>query len=245
MVRILAKLEKATENKCLHIRLMLADIGTRHRIFNPVTMEKLLNDIAADENAIPELRARSLVQLSNMIGIMDITTDSKVEEVVATRLLQETGNRIGDWLSSHGNIISILHSLSMKNIYDLELMEYVLRPDYIHFIYKKNKLLEPDLFKLDGYCRHSLALEYKGNLLSDDYLSKMGQFRTSYLPSEDASRNKVGFLDQISNAVKKAFEFHKFANAAAHFQHAGKFRSSSTKCNFKNEPPAFRCFRLC
>lgn len=222
--QILEKLETILENRSLRVRIMLASTGIDLRICNVKFVEKILKDIIDNVDSLKKIIMPELVSLSRIIGTMDFTTDLKIEEIVARKILQEAGNRIeqSTTFNGHKNHIQILHNLILRNIYDFELLENVFRPDYIRFIYKKNKILEPEMYKLDAYCRLNLALEYKGELLSDIYIAKMGLFLTNYFPREETSiRRKERFIMQVHDVVKTKYKFFKYANAAAHFKHAG------------------------
>lgn len=152
----------------------MANVGVPIRLFDDVINSIIFKRCLANPDDLKELSMQDLEYLSRLISMV-IYNNENIIQRIGHLLLIEIKTRL-DNVAARGfflNLTNIVRNLTMLNIYDLELLENLFRPDYIKFIYKNCKLIDPQLYEIDGYNRINLKSIYNGNLLPDRYLEKL------------------------------------------------------------------------
>lgn len=221
------KLQKSMSKRSIRTCIYIADLGSFLQLSNTEITEYALSRCMSKPDALKSFIHEDLERLSRIIGYMNLTTASGIENDVGNAILQELQNRIDEITSHrfHHRFIRIQSILSMKDIYDLELLTNTLRKDYIRLIYFCSKQLSVEMYKLDVYARLNLATVYTGDLLTDGHLEKMGKFLTDYLPGDQIRRRPcVQMFLEVAKCVANRFGCEvTYAHAVSHFRHADIF----------------------
>lgn len=217
-------LTNSLDSYSLRTCIILANIGSKLNLYNTKLIEYTLQRCSNEAEHFVDLRMTDLENLSIIISKFNFTTESRIEINVANLILTELRNRLSEVTNytHHLHIIKILENLSYINVYDIELIENILNPNYIEFIYGNNKILEQSIRILDGYARINLNEIYTGHLLNDKYLEKSGTFQTNYIPKKQL-RKREDFIIQVENTLAKLFKYYNYANAVAHNKYSDIF----------------------
>lgn len=214
------------DQRSLQTCVVIADLGSFLQFVNAEIFEYTLQRCMSESNALASFRNSELEQLSRMIGMLNFTSESDIDIVVGKAILQELRNRVDQIVNQkfHQQLIKIQANLTMKDIYDLEMLQNTLRTDYIRFIYRGAKKLPANIYTLDAYARINLANTYKGETLPDTHLQKLGKFLTNYFPG-DAPDGKFPQQDMADTAkcVQNLFKHFTYAHAISHFRCADIF----------------------
>lgn len=218
---IQTKLFKTISKRSTRECVLIADLGSYVSLSNNEIIEYTLNRCVNEPNALETFVASDLERLSRIIGMMNFTSESGIEMAAGKVLLQELRNRIEHIAGYryHQTFVRIQGNLNQVDIYDVELMENMLRSDYIHFHYARSKQLPIYIYMLDAYARLNLAGIYKGDLLSDVHLKKLGSYLSDYFPNEitNFKRHSLYLID-VANHVEKLFQHFTYAHAVSHYR---------------------------
>lgn len=215
------KLQKLMTKKALRTCILFADLGSFLHLTNTEIIEITLNRCMIEPNAFESFSINDLERLSRVIGMLNVTFESGIEINVGKAILVEIRNRIEEFTkqSFHQHFIRIQKNLSMKDIYDIEMLENTLRKDYIRFMYFRSAQLVSDIYCLNTYACLNLAFIYQGNTLSDQQLLKMGKFLTDYIPGDEPKpRIHSTYLMNIADCVANLFKHFTYAHAISHFR---------------------------
>lgn len=220
------KLQKSLPQRSVRTCLTVADLGISLQSSDDEITEYALNRLMAEPNIIETFNHYELEALSRLIGSSNFSSASGIEINAGKALLQELRNRIDEWHNHgfHRHLIKIQANLTMKDIYDVELLENTLRSDYIRLIYYRSKQLVADIYSLDVYARLNLASVYNGDLLTEVHLEKLGKFLTDYFPTEQRGRKPGSlFLEEVATCVASIFNHFTYAHAVSHVRQADVF----------------------
>lgn len=204
------------------------------RICNEELIEYTLQRCLNQPEIFSTLTILEFEQLSEILGLFNFTTKSHIAMSIANGILDQLRNRLSKitYQSFHTHCIQILHYLSLINVYDVDIIDNIFHPDFMFFMHKRNKILDPELLYLDGYARINLNGIYAGHLLDNSYLEKMGEFQTNYVPDRENQLKKTDdFVIEVENTISNLFKYYNYANATPYYKHAGKLliKISSTK----------------
>ncbi|XP_055319239.1 uncharacterized protein LOC129576975 [Sitodiplosis mosellana] len=221
-LNIAKNLRASLQNRSLKMCILVANVGTPIRLFDhKITwhvFERCLNHPE-------ELRDLSMPDLEYLSRILTMSNHENGELVnrVATMLLHEIINNRLDVVAQRGvfrNFSNIIRNLLMVDVYDIELLDNILSPAYIKFIFKSMRQLDLQIYEIDGYCRINLRDIYKGNLLPTSYVQKLC-FLISWVPDKvNRYKKNDEFSYAIEDVVEKLFTHFQYAHAIPHRKHA-------------------------
>lgn len=163
-----------------------------------------------------------LEYLSRIISLSNYGTIEMTEKM-GSIMLEEMKNRL-DYVAQRGiyaNFVNIVRNLTEINVYDLELMDNIFRPDFIRCIHKKSKKLDMPLYEIDGFNRINLRDIYHGNRLEESHLERTCFF-ISWIPDRvNRYRKNDLFAYAVEDAVRKYFPHCQYAHAVPYRRHAG------------------------
>lgn len=217
--RLLKTISKRSARECV----LIADLGSFVQLSNNEIIEYTLNRCVNEPNVLETFVGSDLERLSRIIGMLNFTSESGIEMAAGKVLLQELRNRIEHIVTNrfHQKFLKILVNLSQADIYDVELLENTLRSDCLRFHYGLSKQFPSDIYMLDAYARLNLAGIYKGDLLSEVHLGKLGKYLSDYLPNDTTNlslRQNAQYLADVANCVEKVFQHFTYAHATSHFR---------------------------
>lgn len=202
----------------------MANVGAPIRLFDN---DMILNVFKRCLNHPDEFEELSLADLEYLSRILTMSSYENVEtlrtvghlildEIIENRLDQVAARSV------YTHFINIVRNLTMIDVYDLELMNNIFRPDYIKFIHKNSKQIDMQMYEIDGYNRLNLKGIYNGNVLEDEYLDRQC-YLIDWIPNREEryrKHNENAYV--IEDVVRKLFSYCKFAHIVAHRRHAGK-----------------------
>lgn len=213
-------------NRSARTWIGIASLGITFQYANAKICEYTLNRCMSEPNAFKSFRTNDLERLSKLVGKLSFTSETGIEITVGKAILRELRNYADQIINIgfHQQFIYIQWNLTTKDIYDLELLENTLRKDYVLRMYGRRTQLVIPMYSLDTYARLNLATIYKGDLLSDVHLEKMGKFLTDYLPKDRIKTKRGGGAhSEVSKCVENLFEHFTYAHAVSHFRQENIF----------------------
>lgn len=221
---IMKNLQKSMANKSLKICILIANVGLSIRQFDDAAIELVYNRCLKHSEELSNLSMPDLEYLSRILTLYRIPNHSNSDVIknVGSLLLEEVKTRL-DCVAQRGayeNFANIIRNLTNVNIYDLELIDNFLRPDYIRRIHKKSKQLDIQMYEIDGYTRINLKDIYKGNRLDDACLERVC-FLIDWIPNRNKYKKSHQFMYAIEDVMRKLFAHCQFAHAIPYRRHAG------------------------
>lgn len=207
----------------------------------------MLQRFIDDPNSLKQLKIVDISCLAEVLGIFVRDKPHPNELILGERILNEVCE---NWVhnmcypSTHINVASIVTHLMSREIYNLELIDNILRPDYIKVIYGKNKVLDREMYLINGFARINLNGVYNGNLLDESYMKIMGKFRTEYIPDDKTPKRSLEFVIAAQNSVQTLFKHYRFANAVSHYKDAGELLRTMKYVHYQNQGVKFIQFFL-
>ncbi|KAH8324087.1 hypothetical protein KR074_002890 [Drosophila pseudoananassae] len=197
--KLLAALEPRVEHvsllACLHIALLGCELQT----CNDALVERILLRFKREcESA----RLKDLERICLVMALFNLNTESGVERRLAERFPDLLRQRLDEIVRYPRCFTNCLQFLSMRGVYDVELLGVALERRFLHHAYK-NGLPGREYFHLDGFARLLGPGEYQGALLTDRQLQQMGRLYTQYIPKSDG-RFKLNVTDRILVEIKEA-----------------------------------------
>lgn len=214
----MTNISKTLDQRSLHFCVLTAHMGVPVRIFNEV-INSYLFDRCLNES-LSKLTIRTLENLSRIVYLSPETSEKLMK--VSHLILDEAKKRLDvvAQQSYYSNFMNIIRNLLIRNVYDLELLNNILRPDYIKFM-NNSKQLEPTMYEIDGYARINLKNIYHGHILPNDFLQRT-KYIVDYIPDQvNRFKKSEQFIYNVENATKRMFSFYNFAHAVAHHRYAG------------------------
>jgi hypothetical protein len=126
--KLLPLLDKFSLITLMHISI----IGTNIQYLHP----KLIQEIVRKFNDnIETVRLKDLDRISLVIALYDLKTEDEIEIKFMQNVIKELKNRVNEIALHPQCFLSILHYLSIKNVYDTELLSSALKESFINFAY--------------------------------------------------------------------------------------------------------------
>lgn len=116
---------------CMHI----AQLGVNLLCCDERILEKIIRKM---NNEIEKVRIKELDRLSLVIALYDLKTESGIEMEFLRNVRDQLKIRVQEIVSHPRCFTSTVHYLTMKGIYDLELIEAALKEKFLLFAYGKN-----------------------------------------------------------------------------------------------------------
>lgn len=202
----------------------MANIGIAVRLFDDAIISNVFNRCLNHPDEFSELSMPDLEYLSRVLSTINHSDRDELQRI-GHLLLNEIVNRL-DQVASRGfyaHFANIIRNLTVIDVYNLELLDNIFRPDYIQFIHKKSKQLDLPLYEIDGYTRINLKDIYTGNRLSEVHLSKLC-YLINWVPDKKKKFKKHhDFTYAIEDVVRKLFTHCQYAHAVAHRKNASKY----------------------
>lgn len=199
-------------------------IGNSQRICDTDLTEYVYRRLL-NESSFQHLSISEMMQLSHLLGNFHNAAEARVEKLVGDGIISEIRNRLMS-VTGRGfylHLIETLQYLSYRDIYDIELLENLLRQDFVTHMYGKLTLLDHQLYFLNNYAILNLREIYSGPQLDDIYIKKMGKFLTNYVPDKKKSPKREHFILEVEDIVADIFKHYQYANAISHRKFTGKF----------------------
>lgn len=227
-LNIVKSLRASLHNRSLKMCILVANVGTSIRLFDNEIVWHVFERCLNHPEELQELSMPDMEYLSRILS-MSNHGDNELLKRVGTLLLDEIINNRLETVAQKGifrNFSNIIRNLTMIDVYNLELLENILSPEYIKLIFKNSKQLEMQMYEIDGYCRINLRDIYKGNLLSKSYLDKLC-FLINWIPDRVNKYSKSHeFAYSIEDVAKELFTHCQYAHAIPQRRHAGKISIS-------------------
>lgn len=202
----------------------MANVGTPIRLFDHEIILNVFERCLNHPDEFEELSIADLEYLSRILTMSNYENPEKIRKVGHLVLNEMINNRLDQVASRsvYTNFINIVRNLTMIDVYDLELMDNLFRPDYIKFVHKNSKQIDMPMYEIDGYNRLNLRGIYNGNHLSDEYLERL-RYLIHWIPDRvERYRKQDEHVYAIEEVVQQLFTYCKFAHIVAHRRHAGK-----------------------
>lgn len=214
-------LKKTLENRSIRLCLLIASMGTPIRIFDTGTVEYFFQRCLIQSNELADLSIYDFDLLTRLIN--NYPVHSNIQKKIGYQIIDQIKGRL-DCVAHQGfhkALIQTIRNLIVRGIYDPDLVDNLLRPDYIKFIYKTRKQLDGALYEIDGYTRINLKNVYHGNRLDDMYLEKFKHLGT-YIPDQvKRYKQSEAFTYKVETQIKEIFQHWQYAHAISHHRHAG------------------------
>lgn len=216
---VAGQLSRLSSLTCLHVALL----GTHLDICHQGCVEQMLLHFSDN---LKSIRINDFERISNVIGVFDFESESKVESRLCQQILAELKNRVDEITQYPKYFIRCLHYLTLKGYCDEEMISVALSKPLLKLAYLNQTIYDVELFSLDSYAKVNLKETYTGNALTEKSRRCMGKMLTDYIP--DRSKEfKINFVDNILLEIKETSEelctHSYFVQTLPHFRRAGKF----------------------
>ncbi|XP_034481785.1 FAST kinase domain-containing protein 5, mitochondrial [Drosophila innubila] len=177
---------------CLHMALLGCELQT----CNDALVERILLRF---EHELEAARLKDLERICLVIALFNLNTASGVEARLCQRLPQMLRQRIDEILRYPRCYSNCLHFLSMRNVYDVELLSVALDPRFVRHVYRSG-MPGREYFHLDSFAQ-MLGTDYTGHFLTEKQRQQMGKLYTQYIPDGNYKLNKT---DRILLEIRDA-----------------------------------------
>ncbi|CRK95746.1 CLUMA_CG009203, isoform A [Clunio marinus] len=172
-------------------------------------------------NEMNDLKLPELADISHVLYILDMETESGVEKEFLEKLSQKLKLREKEILQNPRDLVSIAQNLSMCGFYDLEVIELILKEKFIKFAYGDNiRAISRDVLSLDVFAQINLKDTYKGPKLDDRTRRIIAKYNTFYVPirEEFFRKTKLDFFTlEVKEFMEQIFGFNFVTHILPHF----------------------------
>ncbi|XP_033171937.1 FAST kinase domain-containing protein 5, mitochondrial [Drosophila mauritiana] len=196
--QMLSALESQVDRVSLLTCLHMALLGCELQTCNDALVERILLRF---ERELETARLKDMERICLVMALFNITTKSGVERRLAERLPDLLRQRMEEILRHPRCFSNCLQFLTMRGVYDLELLGVALEPRFLKHAYPSG-LPGREYFHLDGFAR-LLGQEYQGALVTEKQRLQMGRMYTQYIPDRDG-RFKLNSTDRILVEIRDA-----------------------------------------
>lgn len=213
---------------CLHMALL----GTNLQIYHEVCLSKIVDKLVRDLSNPDKLRLKEIERLllaTTMFDFHSVNVPDFYERCL--KELKEDRRKIEQ--SKYTRCVPCaLNYLSIRKIFDYELMNKVLDKDYIFTVYGRNAVPR-ELMVLD-YSIEVECPDYRGNRLSEKLRNTVMKLTSEHIPSAEREKQSVAnklFL-QVQRAVNNLVGDKNLSLALhilPHFSKAGKKKQAKIK----------------
>uniref|UniRef100_A0A182SVX2 FAST kinase leucine-rich domain-containing protein n=1 Tax=Anopheles maculatus TaxID=74869 RepID=A0A182SVX2_9DIPT len=163
---------------CLHVALLGSDIHVCHRATLELIVEKFLTNVSA-------LRLKDAERIAFVIAHGNVELSECREMVLLRAILADLPNRVPEIIQYPKCYVSLLHFLSLKNIYDTSFISGVFEQKFLQLAYNRN---------IGGAGREAVALDafaainldgdgYGGNRFPEQSFRLVCKLTQDYLPN--------------------------------------------------------------
>jgi hypothetical protein len=208
-------IEKYNILTCLHIALL----GTNLQQLNRDLMEKIIHRF---DKEVETVRLKELERITLVIALYDFKTESGIEIEFMKKVLQELKKRVDEIVIFPRCYAATLHYLSLKGVYDEEMIGAALKEKFIVFAYGKNYFnYGREILNLDSFTRINLKGQYVGPQLSERIRKGIATYTSHYIPFAGQS-HKLTHTDKIILDVQelssKMFGKNIISQALPHYE---------------------------
>lgn len=225
---LIPEIERLSNLTCIHVALL----GTNLQIFHKECLTKVVEKLFRDLDKPEKLRLKEIERLLLATTMFDFQSETHPD--FYKRCLEEIKKerRRAERAKYSRCVPCALNYLTIRKIYDYELMNQVLDPDFFVITYGRNSLPR-ELMVLD-YNIEIDCPDYNGNRLSMKNRAKVVKLTSERIPSND---RKQSVAEKLFLNVQNALN-HLMGNAdlvlplhvLPHFSKAGKFLSITLTC---------------
>lgn len=211
--------------------IFIVNAGASAKIFDDTILTDLTRRCLNQPNELAQLTMIDLEYLSRCLSAYNSGPHQNLITAAAQQLLAEMRRRLDDVAhrNFYSHFIKIIRNLTIINVYDVELLANIFRPDYIRCIHKKSKLLDLPIYELDGFNRVNLKNQYHGDYLTDAYVDKL-RFLIEYIPDRvKRHRKRHSFFYAIEDVVERLFGRYQVAHAIPWRRLPGDLKFSDMK----------------
>ncbi|KAL5278048.1 FASTKD5 family protein [Megaselia abdita] len=183
---------------CMHVALMGCDMQNSH----PESIELVIKRFMKD---IDSARIKDMERICHVISIYDFKTDSQIELELMKTILENLKTRTKEILKYPKCFPCMLHYMSLKGIYNEEMLSSIFDMEFVKHAYGTNLILGREMFSLDTFVKVNLKDSYKGNFLNERRVAAMGKCLTRYIP-ERGSKYKLAHTDSLLLDIKENSE---------------------------------------
>jgi hypothetical protein len=196
---ILKRIDKYNFLTSMHIALLGVNMQNCHEKLNVKIIEKINAEI---EN----VRLKDLDRLSHVISLYDIETESGIELEFMKNVLNQLRLRVDEITKHPRCFTSTVHYLSLKGIYDLELIAAAQKENFLTFAFGKNiKAYSREILALDCFTKINLKGIYKGPELSEKLKRHIATLQSMFIPYRNQPY-KLTHTDKLLLDVKEFAE---------------------------------------
>lgn len=193
---ICPEIERLSLLSCLHIALMGCDMQISHQKSIELVIKRFLIDVDS-------ARIKDMERICHVISLYDFKTEAGIEIDLMKHIIEVSKTRTKEILKHPKCFPRLLHYLSIKGIYEEELISSVFDVDFVKHAYGTNLLVGRELFSLNTFVKVNLKDSYKGRYLRDKWIATMGKGMTRYIP-ERGTQYKLAHTDNVLLEMKEA-----------------------------------------
>uniref|UniRef100_A0A182MK28 RAP domain-containing protein n=1 Tax=Anopheles culicifacies TaxID=139723 RepID=A0A182MK28_9DIPT len=163
---------------CLHVALLGSDIHVCHRDTLALIVDKFLQNIN-------NLRLKDVERIAFVLAHGNIALKDNREMLLLRTILADIPNRVAEIVQYPKCYISLLHFLSLRNIYDTAYISGAFERRFLQLAYSKNiGGAGREAVALDAFVAINLAEgEYGGNRFPDNAFRLVCKLTQDYLPN--------------------------------------------------------------
>ncbi|ALC48813.1 CG2124 [Drosophila busckii] len=204
---LLPQVERVSLLTCLHMALLGCELQT----CNDALIEQVLLRF---ERELPQARLKDLERICLVIALFNLRTANGVEQRLLELMPQALRERMDEILRYPRCYTTCLQFLSMRDIYDTELLSVALEPRFLRHTYRSG-MPGREYFHLDSLAQ-LLGESYTGPRLTERQRQQMGKLYTQYLPESDG-RYKLNNTDRILVELRDSVS--SLLRFPVHFKH--------------------------
>ncbi|BFG01006.1 FAST kinase domain-containing protein 5 mitochondrial [Drosophila madeirensis] len=199
LIRLLRDLEPQVERVSLLTCLHMALLGCELQTCDDQLIECILKRF---ERELDQARLKDMERIGLVMALFNLESVSGVEKRLAERLPDLMRQRLDEIMRYPRCFTNCLHFLTMRGVYDVELLGVALEPRFLQHAYRGG-LPGREYFHLDGCARLLGGDVYKGHLLTERQIQQMGKQYTQYIPEREG-RFKLNKTDRILVDIRDA-----------------------------------------
>ncbi|XP_055632170.1 uncharacterized protein LOC129772247 [Toxorhynchites rutilus septentrionalis] len=200
---------------CLHLALLGSDIHLGHQPCLEAVIERFIKDIKL-------LRLKDMERIAFAIAQNNMTHTDNRDITLLSAILDEMPSRIDEITTYPKSYLTLLHFLTLKDVYREELITAAFEPRFLHMTYGRNVASAGrEVISLDGYLRINLrdGGKYSGNYFPEKQFKIIAKMTQDYIPSREYRLSKSDrMLLEILETLQKRHKFAHITHLLPHYQ---------------------------
>ncbi|CAH1953484.1 unnamed protein product [Acanthoscelides obtectus] len=195
--KLLPEIPRLSDLCCLHIALLSTGIQNYHPETLQIVSEKMVKNIHNKE----KIRLKDIERILHVLTMFDYDPKTLPDIFHSCYNELHSTERADEFISYNRSLVSALHYLSLKNMYSYQLLDKILREEYITEVYgKAAKNVPRELFSLE--CSIDIECpDYKGSRLSKKLRHKVAKWTSDFTPSKDQVKKISSAEELILDAI--------------------------------------------